>query len=188
MFIFSNCPFALVPIFPSAHLPQIFIFPKSQFAPSPHLLRCLFVIYPVPICPKCPFASSVDLLQILHIPKYPLVSVPTCHSAHHFPKSYFPRCPFAPNAHLSQVPNCPKPECLRPIFPGPKCTGSNYPGPFILVLICRGPKCTGINCPRPICLVPICPDARLSWCPFVWDPFFRDPNVRKEASTPHIYI
>ena len=159
------------------YLPQTFFFSKSQFAPSPHLLRCPFApsvllsfircpYAPVPICPKCPFISNFL----------------------HSPNIHFPRCPRAkvpiipPNNYLSQVgyPIVPRPKCLGPICPGPKCMGPNYPQPCILVPICPGFKCTGPNCPRPNFLVPIRPGVRLSRRPFVWG-----PNVRKPPSTPY---
>ena len=112
MFIFPKCPFALVLIFPGAHLPQILIFPNSQFAPSSFLpfALCPGAHLPqVPICLKCSFTLNSPYLQM-----------PICHSAHHFPKSPFVPVPTSPNAHLPQVPNSPGPKCLGPsICPGP---------------------------------------------------------------------
>ena len=115
MSIFAKCPFVLVPISPIAHyLPQIFIFPKSQFASSPHfcahLLRVLFCHLSGARTPRCPFAPQMSVFSKFSLSfKYPFASVPTFHSALHFRKSPFalvpicPKCSFAASTQLSET-------------------------------------------------------------------------------------
>ena len=108
MSFFLKCPFALGPISPGAHLTQILIFPKSQFAPVPiyfdaHLPRVLFCHLLGSHVPRCFFATSAHLPQV----------------------SVYSKFSIFPNAHLPQVPNSPGPKCLGPsICPGPILSNS----------------------------------------------------------------
>ena len=175
-------PICLVPISPSAHLPQIIIFLKSQFAPSPYLLRC-------------PFAPNAHLPQVSVYskfsisPKYPFTSVPSCHSAHHFPKSpsvsvpICPKCPFAPSTQLSRI------QMSRIYLTGTQMYGPNYLGLFLQVPIYPGAHLSVTQMYGPQLSETHLPGVHLSWCPFVLVPICPEPKCPKTACyTPHLHL
>ena len=165
--IFPKCPFVLVPISQEPIFCTKYSFsPRANLPQSPiyfgaHLPRMLICHLSGAHLPKMSVYSKFSIS-----PKYPFASLPTCHSALHFPKSPLAPVPIRPKYPIVQDPNAWDPSVRDPIVWAPIIRDHSFWCPFVR---------------DPIAWAPIIRD-HSSWCPFVRDPIVWAPIIRDHSS------